>query len=68
MRALPATLIAFLMLASHYAGASELSPYVRQRAESVEKVIRILGPLAKMAREQRSNYPDAAKQKEIRNF
>ena len=55
MRILPAALFVFLMLASHRAGSAELSPYVQQRAASVDKVIRILGPLAKMAREQRSN-------------
>jgi hypothetical protein len=34
----------------------------------VEKTIQILGELAKMAREQRSNYPDASRKKEIRRL
>jgi hypothetical protein len=68
MRILPTALFVFLMLASHGAGVAELSPYVQQRAASVDKVIGILGPLAKMAREQRANYPDAARQKEIRRL
>jgi hypothetical protein len=49
-------------------GGAAGSPFVQQKADAVERAIRLLGELAEIARTHPSHYPDPKLQTEIREL